>query len=74
MDVSEELGITQSVICRLWQRFEDNGNVSRRHNTDHLRVTKPNEDRCLAVTPKRSRRSSASDLSRRLSAATDRIV
>ncbi|GFW70841.1 transposable element Tcb1 transposase [Trichonephila clavipes] len=31
----------------------------------------PNKDRCLAVTPKGSRRSTASDLSRQLSAATD---
>ncbi|GFW57247.1 transposable element Tcb1 transposase [Trichonephila clavipes] len=28
LDVSEELGIAQSVISRLWQRFEDNGNLS----------------------------------------------
>ncbi|GFS68776.1 transposable element Tcb1 transposase [Trichonephila clavipes] len=29
LEVSEELGITQSVISRLWQRFQDDGNVSR---------------------------------------------
>ncbi|GFW44457.1 uncharacterized protein TNCV_1748861 [Trichonephila clavipes] len=26
MEVSEVLGITQSVISRLWQRFQDDGN------------------------------------------------
>ncbi|GFX56884.1 uncharacterized protein TNCV_3566561 [Trichonephila clavipes] len=26
-EVSEELGIAQSVISRLWQRFQDDGNV-----------------------------------------------
>ncbi|GFW15738.1 HTH_Tnp_Tc3_2 domain-containing protein [Trichonephila clavipes] len=29
LEVSEELGIAQSVISRLWQRFQDDDNVSR---------------------------------------------
>ncbi|GFU90254.1 HTH_Tnp_Tc3_2 domain-containing protein [Trichonephila clavipes] len=29
LEVSEELGIAQNVISRLWQRFQDDGNVSR---------------------------------------------
>ncbi|GFS77550.1 uncharacterized protein TNCV_321041 [Trichonephila clavipes] len=29
LEVSEKLGIIQSVISRLWQRFQDDGNVSR---------------------------------------------
>ncbi|GFS93045.1 uncharacterized protein TNCV_532481 [Trichonephila clavipes] len=29
LEVSGELGITQSVISRLFQRFQDDGNVSR---------------------------------------------
>ncbi|GFX79626.1 uncharacterized protein TNCV_826141 [Trichonephila clavipes] len=29
LEVSEELGITQSVISMLWQRFLEDGNVSR---------------------------------------------
>ncbi|GFW38480.1 integrase catalytic domain-containing protein [Trichonephila clavipes] len=44
LEVSEELGIAQSVISRLWQRFQDNGNVSRCYSTGHPRVTTPNED------------------------------
>ncbi|GFW74589.1 HTH_Tnp_Tc3_2 domain-containing protein [Trichonephila clavipes] len=28
LELSEELGIAQSVISRLWQRFQDDGNVS----------------------------------------------
>ncbi|GFV45929.1 transposable element Tcb2 transposase [Trichonephila clavipes] len=38
------------------------------------RVTTPNEDRYLAVTAKRNRRSTASDLSRQLSSATGATV
>ncbi|GFV79635.1 transposable element Tcb1 transposase [Trichonephila clavipes] len=33
LEVSNKLGITQSVISRLWQRFQDEGNVSRCYNT-----------------------------------------
>ncbi|GFV33317.1 transposable element Tcb1 transposase [Trichonephila clavipes] len=57
LEVSEKLGITQSVISRLWQQFQDDGN-----------------DRYLAVTAKRNRRSTASDLSGQLSSATGTTV
>ncbi|GFW70619.1 HTH_Tnp_Tc3_2 domain-containing protein [Trichonephila clavipes] len=76
LEVSEELGISQTVISRLWQRFQDDGNVSRCYSTGHPRLTTPNEDRYiyLAVTAKRNRRSIASDLSRQLSSATGTTV
>ncbi|GBO23322.1 hypothetical protein AVEN_129967-1 [Araneus ventricosus] len=74
LEVTEELGIAQSVISRLWQRFQDDGNVSRCYSTGRPRVTTPNEDRYLAVTAKRNRRSTASDLSRQLSSATGTTV
>ncbi|GFW61656.1 uncharacterized protein TNCV_3705911 [Trichonephila clavipes] len=67
LEVSEELGIAQCVISRLWQRFHDDGNVSRCYSTGRPRVTMPNEDRYLAVTAKRNKWSTASDLSRQLS-------
>ncbi|GFU99872.1 HTH_Tnp_Tc3_2 domain-containing protein [Trichonephila clavipes] len=74
LEVSEELGIAQSVIFRLWQRFQDDGNVSRCYSTGRLRVTTPNEGRYLAVTAKRNRWNAASDLSRQLSPATGTTV
>ncbi|GFV21772.1 uncharacterized protein TNCV_3484691 [Trichonephila clavipes] len=46
LEVSEELGIAQSVI-RLWQRFQDDGNVSRCYSTGRLRVTTQIEDRYM---------------------------
>ncbi|GFU82980.1 transposable element Tcb1 transposase [Trichonephila clavipes] len=52
LEVSEELGIVQSVISRLWQRFHYDGNVSRCYSTGHPRVTTPNQDRYVAVTAK----------------------
>ncbi|KFM67397.1 General transcription factor II-I repeat domain-containing protein 2, partial [Stegodyphus mimosarum] len=74
LELSDELGIAQSVISRLWQRFQDDGNVSRRYSTSRPRVTTPNEDRYLAVIAKRNRRSTASDLSRQLSSATGTTI
>ncbi|GFU05878.1 uncharacterized protein TNCV_3394651 [Trichonephila clavipes] len=47
LEVSEELGIAQSVISRLWQRFQDDGNVSTCYSTGLPRVTTPNEDRYI---------------------------
>ncbi|GFW43093.1 uncharacterized protein TNCV_1474881 [Trichonephila clavipes] len=47
LEVSEELGITQSVIFRLWQRFKEDGNVRRCYSTGRLRVTTPNGDRYI---------------------------
>ncbi|GFS53942.1 uncharacterized protein TNCV_3761621 [Trichonephila clavipes] len=47
LEVSEELGIAQSVIIRLWQRFQDDGNVSRCYSTGIPQVTTPNEDRYI---------------------------
>ncbi|GFT06105.1 uncharacterized protein TNCV_1595251 [Trichonephila clavipes] len=45
LEVSEELGIAQTVISRLWQRFQDDANVSRCYSTGRPRVTTQNEDR-----------------------------
>ncbi|GFW25001.1 nibrin [Trichonephila clavipes] len=78
LEVSEELGIAQNVISRLWQRFQDDGNVSRCYSTGRPRVTTPKEDPYiyiyLTVSAKRNRRSTASDLSRQLSSATGTTV
>ncbi|GFV76410.1 HTH_Tnp_Tc3_2 domain-containing protein [Trichonephila clavipes] len=74
LKVSEELGIAQSVTSRLLQRFQDDGNLSRCCSTGHPLVKTPNEDWYLAVTAKRNRRSTASDLSRQLSSATGTTV
>ncbi|GFU93082.1 HTH_Tnp_Tc3_2 domain-containing protein [Trichonephila clavipes] len=59
---------------QLWQRFQDDGNVSRCYSTGRPRVTKPYDDRYLAVNAKRNRWSTASDLSRQLSFATGTTV
>ncbi|GFV29575.1 HTH_Tnp_Tc3_2 domain-containing protein [Trichonephila clavipes] len=71
LEVSEELGIAHSVISRLWQRFQDDGNVSKCCSTCRPLVTTPNEDRYIwQLLPKET----ASDLSRQLSSATGTTV
>ncbi|GFX34609.1 uncharacterized protein TNCV_3658471 [Trichonephila clavipes] len=47
LEVSEELGIAQSVISRLWQRFQGDGNARICYSTGRPRVTTPNEDRYI---------------------------
>ncbi|GFV65197.1 uncharacterized protein TNCV_2148891 [Trichonephila clavipes] len=47
LEVSEELGIAQNVISRLWQRFQDDANVSRCYSTGRSRFTTLNEDRYI---------------------------
>ncbi|GFX94806.1 cubilin [Trichonephila clavipes] len=47
LEVCEELGIAQSAISRLWQRFQHDGNVSRCYSTGRSRVTTPKEDRYI---------------------------
>ncbi|GFU32843.1 HTH_Tnp_Tc3_2 domain-containing protein [Trichonephila clavipes] len=48
--------------------------MSRCYSTGLPRVTVPNEDRYLAVTAKRNRRGTVSDLSRQLSSATGTTI
>ncbi|GFX76267.1 transposable element Tc1 transposase [Trichonephila clavipes] len=52
LELSDELGIAQSVISWLWQRFQDDGNANRCYSTGRPRVTTPKENRYLAVTAK----------------------
>ncbi|GFV96229.1 uncharacterized protein TNCV_1871891 [Trichonephila clavipes] len=47
LEVSEELGIAMTVISRLWQRFQDDGNASTCYSTGRPRITTPNEDRYI---------------------------
>ncbi|GFW21105.1 uncharacterized protein TNCV_2703431 [Trichonephila clavipes] len=44
LEVSAEVGIAQSIISRLWERFQEDGNVSRYYSTGRPRVITPNED------------------------------
>ncbi|GFV44098.1 HTH_Tnp_Tc3_2 domain-containing protein [Trichonephila clavipes] len=75
-DITINAGSDRSVISKLWQRFKDNGKVSRCYSTGRPQITTLNGDRYiyLTVTAKRNRRSTSSDLSRQLSSATGTTV
>ncbi|GFW92234.1 uncharacterized protein TNCV_3541201 [Trichonephila clavipes] len=47
LEVSEEFGIAQSVISKLWQQFQHDDNVSRCYSIGRPRVATPNEDRYI---------------------------
>ncbi|GFV76468.1 HTH_Tnp_Tc3_2 domain-containing protein [Trichonephila clavipes] len=75
LEVSEELGIAQSVISGFWQRFQDDGNVSRCYTTGRPELQRRMRTGIyLAVTAKRNRRSTVLDQSRQLSLATGTTV
>ncbi|GFW01066.1 uncharacterized protein TNCV_1763041 [Trichonephila clavipes] len=56
LEVSEELGIAQSVISRLWQRIQVYGNVSRCYNTGRSQVTRSMRTAIWQLLPKETDR------------------
>ncbi|GFX08560.1 HTH_Tnp_Tc3_2 domain-containing protein [Trichonephila clavipes] len=74
LEVSEEFGIAQSVISRLWQHIQDDRNVSRRYSTGRVPPGSAHTHTHLVVTAKRNRRNTSSDLPCQLSSATGTTV
>ncbi|GBM14312.1 Transposable element Tcb2 transposase [Araneus ventricosus] len=54
-DASRRLNVSRSVVQRLWDQYECEDSVSRRHVSGRQRVTTPAEDRFLALSARRSR-------------------
>ncbi|GBN37878.1 hypothetical protein AVEN_66884-1 [Araneus ventricosus] len=52
--VAEALGVSPSVISRLWNRFLKTGNVHRRKGHERTQTTTQNEDRYLTLTTRRN--------------------
>ena len=69
-EVSRELNVPQSVISRLWRRFQDEGNVTRRPIQGRPRVTTVRQDRYLQLTAKRQKTLPARQLSNQLAATS----
>ncbi|GFV45392.1 HTH_Tnp_Tc3_2 domain-containing protein [Trichonephila clavipes] len=74
LEASEDFGITQSVISRLWQRSQDNGYVSRSYSTGRPPSYNAEKERYLEVASKINRQSTTSGLSHQLSSATGTTV
>ncbi|GFX11036.1 hypothetical protein TNCV_512961 [Trichonephila clavipes] len=46
-EVAQAIGVSQSVISRIWSRFLETGSAGRRPEQGRRRATMPNEDRYL---------------------------
>ncbi|GFW75226.1 uncharacterized protein TNCV_4188811 [Trichonephila clavipes] len=56
LEISEELGIARSVFSRLWQRFQDDGNVSRCYSTGRPELQRPIRTGIWKLLPKETDR------------------
>ncbi|GFU82301.1 transposable element Tcb2 transposase [Trichonephila clavipes] len=72
--VVQAIGVSQSVIYRIWNRFLETGSASRRPRQGRRRATKPNEDRYFVLRARRRRNMNAILLQQQLRSATGTTV
>ncbi|GFY19738.1 transposable element Tcb2 transposase [Trichonephila clavipes] len=70
----QALGMSQSVISRVWNRFLETGSVGRRLGQGRRRATTSNEDRYLVLMARRHRNINATLFQHHLRSATDTTV
>ncbi|GFX74788.1 transposable element Tcb2 transposase [Trichonephila clavipes] len=73
-EVVQAIGVSQSVIYRIWNRFLETGSAGRRPGQGRRRATTPNEDRYLVLTDPRHRNKNAALLQQHLRSATGTTV
>ncbi|GFV19588.1 transposable element Tcb2 transposase [Trichonephila clavipes] len=73
-EVAQVIGVSQSVISRIWNRFLETGSAGRRPGQGRRRATTPNEDRYLVLTARRHRNMNATLLQQHLRSATGTTV
>ncbi|GFU60097.1 transposable element Tcb2 transposase [Trichonephila clavipes] len=73
-EVAQAIGLSQSVISRIWNRFLETGSASRRPGQGRRRATTPNEDRYLVLTARRHRNMNVSLLQKHHRSATGTTV
>ncbi|GFU16803.1 transposable element Tcb2 transposase [Trichonephila clavipes] len=73
-EVAQAIGVSQSVISRIWNRFLETGSAGRRPEQGRRRVTTPNEDLYLMLTARRHRNMNAILLQQHLRSATGTTV
>ncbi|GFW13568.1 amphiphysin [Trichonephila clavipes] len=73
-EVAQAIGVSQSVIFRIWKRFLEAGSAGRRPGQGRRRATTPNEDRYLVLTARRHRNMNATLLQQHLRSATGTTV
>ncbi|GFU65098.1 HTH_Tnp_Tc3_2 domain-containing protein [Trichonephila clavipes] len=70
--VVDAVGVARSVVARLWNRFQETGNVRRRPGAGRSRATTSTDDRYIQLTARRNRTENATQLQSKLLLATGR--
>ncbi|GFW52031.1 transposable element Tcb2 transposase [Trichonephila clavipes] len=73
-EVAQAIGVSQSVISRIWNSFLETGSAGRRPAQGRRRATMPNGDRYLVLTARRHRNMNATLLQQHLRLATRTTV
>ncbi|GFV34412.1 transposable element Tcb2 transposase [Trichonephila clavipes] len=73
-EVSKAIGVSQSGISRIWNRFLETGSAGRRPGQGRRRATKPNEDRYFVLKALRHRNMNATLLQQHFRSATGTTV
>ncbi|GFS50155.1 transposable element Tcb2 transposase [Trichonephila clavipes] len=73
-EVAQAIGVSQSVISRIWNSFLETESAGRRQGQGRRRATTPNEDSFLALTARRHRNMNATLLQQYLRSATGTTV
>ncbi|GFW41389.1 transposable element Tcb2 transposase [Trichonephila clavipes] len=73
-EVAQAIGVSQSVISRIWNRFLETGSAGRRPGQGRRWATTPNGDRYLVLTARRHRNMNATLLQQHLRSATGTTI
>ncbi|GFV51794.1 transposable element Tcb2 transposase [Trichonephila clavipes] len=73
-EVAQAIGVSQSMIYRIWNSFLETGSAGRRPGQGRRRASTPNEDRYLVLTARRHRNMNATLLQQHLRSATGTTV
>ncbi|GFV88729.1 transposable element Tcb2 transposase [Trichonephila clavipes] len=73
-EIAQAIGVSQSVISRIWNRFLETESAGRRPGRGRRRATTSNEDRYLVLTARRHRNMNATLLQQQLRSAPGTTV
>ncbi|GFW56653.1 transposable element Tcb2 transposase [Trichonephila clavipes] len=73
-EVAQAIGVSQSVISRIWNRFLETGSAGRRPGQGRRWATMSNEDRYLVLMARRHRNMNSTFLQQHLRSATGTTV
>ncbi|GFS66458.1 transposable element Tcb2 transposase [Trichonephila clavipes] len=73
-EVAQAIGVSQSLISRIWNRFLETGSAGRRPGQGRRRATTPNDDRYFVLTARRHRNMNATLLQQHLRSASGTTV